>query len=993
MGSADPSRSEGVRFKILGPIEVSNGSAPVRIPPGRQPVILGALLLEPNRVVSIDRLIDVVWDEKPPATARTQVQICVSALRHMFTDLGVGQQPIETRPPGYLLRVSEGQIDSQTFATLVAGAGRAEREGLLEDAVTLLRKALDLWRGPALGGENGAVLRSAAVRLEEARLSALETCIDLELRLGRHQQLIGELGGLVEEHQLRERLRGQLMTALYRTGRSAEALEVYRVGREIMVDELGLEPGEELRRLEAAILNEDVSLRLDVREQLARESRSAAGPRQLPTDIVDFTGREKLIDEAETALLEGDPSMPGQAVRVVVITGKAGIGKTALAVHVAHRIAERRFPGGQLFCDLSGMQRNPVSPGDVLGRFLRALGIPASTIPDSLDERAEMYRSLLAGQQVLVVLDDAAAVRQVTPLLPGSGSCAVIVTSRMRLTEIPGAKVLDVDLLQPENAMELLGNVVGRQRVAGELTAATALVRMVGGLPLALRIVAARLAARPHWSLASMVGRLADERRRLDELAHGDLMVRASLRLTYEGLEQQDARLFRLLGILPDGSIPAWVAAALLDEDPMQVAARLERLVDMQMLDVTGPDLDGQPRYGLHAIIRLFAREELAEHEDAAVRRRALERVLGGWLSLAEQMRRELYGNDYLGVLRGTAPRWHVEPGEGVDPMRWFEAEGAHLVAAIDRAADEGLDELCWDLAICTVTLFEQGSYTAEWERTHQRALEVTRAAGNTRGEATLLHSLGSLYIARRQPAAVRAALEPALELFDELGDVHGLAMVRRNLGMLLYMEHNQDEAVEVYSAALEGFRAVDDIVGAAYTLGKLAQISSERGNHQLAADQLTEALGICRDVGSRRVEAQVLFRLGENLMRQQQLDEADLVLATVLELVRGQHDVEGEGFVLHTLGMVRAKRGRRDDARQLLRAAIGVREQILDHVGASRVRLDLAPLLAEEGDQAGAVEMAEQAVTTFGTRRAAALEGEARKILSTLTGPETVVT
>lgn len=987
-GSADQSGRADVRFKILGPIEVENGSTPVRIPPGRQPIILGALLLEPNRVVSIDRLIDVVWDEKPPATARTQVQICVSALRHMFTDLGV-PQPIETRPPGYLLRVAEGQIDSQAFAALVASADRAQREGQLEEAVGLLRKALALWRGPALGGVPGAVLRSAAVRLDEARLNAHETCLGLELRLGRHHLLIGELGSLVEEHPLREGLRGQLMTALYRSGRSAEALEVYRTGREMLVDELGMEPGEELRQLETAILNEDHGLRLERQEPVAAaESRAPVSPHQLPTDTVDFTGREELIQQAEEALLEDASNGHSQAVRVVVITGKAGIGKTALAVHVAHRIAERRFADGQLFCNLAGMQRDSVSPLEVLGRFLRALGIPGSAIPDGLDERAEMYRSLLSGRQLLVVLDDAASVRQVTPLLPGSGSCAVIVTSRMRLTEIPGARVLDVNLLAPDKGLALLGAVVGRQRVVGEATAAMALVRMVGGLPLALRIVAARLAARPHWSLASMVGRLADERRRLDELAHGDLMVRASLRLTYEGLEPRDAHLFRLLGLLPEGSIPAWAAGALLDEDPMQCATRLERLVDMQLLDVTGVDLDGQPRYGLHAIIRLFAREELATKEETPIRREALERVLGGWLALAEQMRRRVYGSD-LAVLRGTAGRWqatgiHATP---VDPMSWFEAEGAHLIASVSQAIDEELDELAWDLAVCLTTLFERGSYHTEWEQTHERALELMRRTGNRRGEASLLCSLGSLYIARRQKVAAFGVLEPALQLFEELGDIHGLAMTRRNLGVIEYTEGSKEAAAEHYAAALEGFRVVGDVLNQAYMLSKQAQVSSDAGNHRWATDQLGEALEMVREVGCRRVEAQVLWSLGENLKRQRRFDEADIVLSTVLDLVRAQNDLEGEGIISHALGVVRGNLGRREEARLLLRAAIGVREQIMDYVGAARVRLDLAPMLAEQGDQVGAVELVERAVSTFGERKAAALEGEAREVLVTLTG------
>jgi DNA-binding SARP family transcriptional activator/Tfp pilus assembly protein PilF len=981
-----------VRFNILGPIEVTSGDVPVRIPPGRQPIILGALLLEPNRVVSIDRLIDVVWDEAPPATARAQVQICVSALRHMFADLGV-EQPIVTRAPGYVLRVGDGQLDSQQFTTLVAGAAEARRQGLHEEAVDLLRRALGLWRGQALGGEAGTILHSAAVRLEEARLAALETCIDLELRLGRESLLISELGELVAEHPLRERLRGQLMLALYRAGRAAEALEVYREGHRKLVDELGLEPGEELRGLEKAILAEDPALQPEVRDTAASEVRPMVGPHQLPADIGDFTNRETLIEQAEAALLDAGTDGSEPAVRVAVFAGKAGIGKSALAVHVAHRVSGKRFPDGQLYCSLAGTQRKPVTPSDVLGRFLRALGIPGSSIPDELDERAEMYRSLLSGRQLLVVLDDVASVRQVTPLLPGSGSCAVIMTSRMRLTDLPGARVFDVDLLPADKAMDLLGKVISPERVKGESTAANALVRMVGGLPLALRIVAARLAARPHWSLASMVGRLADERRRLDELSHGDMIVRASLLLTYEGLDAREARLFRLLGALPPATFPGWIAAALLDEDPYTAADLLERLVDMQMLDVTGPDLDGQPRYGLHAIIRLFAREQLAT-ESREARQEAVARVLGGWLARSEQKHRELYGGDFT-VLRGNARRWQPVGEESaalpVEPLRWLEAESPNLIAAVGQAAEEGFDELCWELAVHLVTLFEGGSYYDEWLQTHERALEAVRAAGNRRGEAAVLSSLGSLYLSPRlRLSSARAVLEPALELFAQIEDEQGLAMTRRNLGLLEHHNGSIEAAKTQYYAALAGFRQAGDLIGQAHVLGNIAKILDSAGDHERATDHLNQALEIARDAGGRRVESQVLYRLGETLWHQGRFEEADLVLGSVLELVRANRDVVGEGVVLPALGVVRAKCGRRAEGRALLREAIDLHERIMDQVGAARVHLALAPLLAEQGEQAQAVELVEQALSTFGERQAGEV-ANARRILETLTDPDFV--
>jgi tetratricopeptide (TPR) repeat protein len=546
-----------------------------------------------------------------------------------------------------------------------------------------------------------------------------------------------------------------------------------------------------------------------------------------------------------------------------------------------------------------------------------------------------------------------------------------------------------VDLLPPDSALELLGKVIGAQRVAGESTAAAALVRMVGGLPLALRIVAARLAARPHWSLASMVGRLADERRRLDELAHGDLMVRASLLLTYEGLEAKAARLFRLLGVIPAGStIPAWVAAALLDEDPMEAAGLLEQLVDMQMLDVTGIDLDGQPRYGFHAIIRLFAREQLGS-ESPQTRRAALTRVLGGLLDRADRVYGAVFGGAYEG-LRGSAPRWRpagTDTGDGLpaDSIRWMEAEGPNLIAAVGLAAEEGLDELCWELTVRLTTLFETGGYVDEWQHTHERALEAVRAAGNRRGEAAVLYSLSELYLSRRRFAAARAVLNPAMEIAAALGDDLGLAVIKRTLAFLDYQDGDADRALDGYTEALEAHRRFGVPAGEAWVLLRIARIHSDRGNYQQATDRLSEALDLCRETGSRRIEGQVLHELGQTLKTQGRLDEADLVLGTVLELVRDNHDIVGEGYVLHSLGVVRARLGRRADAIALLGEAVSLREKILDSIGVARVYLDLAPLLARQGAQAQAVELVENALTTFSERKAPALENNARRVLESL--------
>lgn len=629
---AEPQTDE-VTFKILGPLEAGSAQDGVRVPPGRQQVILAALLMEADQIVSTDFLVDAIWDENPPDTARTQVQICVSRLRKSLSAIG-GADRIVTRSPGYLLHLGRDLLDVHVYNRLVAEADVLQREGRHEQATALLHQAVALWRGPALSGIPSRVLEAKAARLDEDRLATVEGRIELELGLGRHRQLIGELSTLVQEHPLRERLRAQLMLALYRSGRQVEALDAYRTGRDRLMDELGLKPGDELRSLETAILSGDPALHPEQASAPgmgggAAHTSSApvphpgevpsgfpdpeARPQQLTSDTSDFVGRSDLLRSVEEVLVGTAES---RAVGVAVIIGKPGVGKSAMATHIGHRLMEEHFPDGQLYCDLRGTQDHPTTPADALGRFLRAFGVPGQAIPEDTDERAEMYRSLLARKRVLVVLDDAVGESQVTPLLPGSSSCGVIVTSRARLTGVPGSQLTELDVLTIEQSLDLLGRALGRERVMGEHEAAMALVRTVGRLPLALRIVAARLAARPHWSLASMLNRLADERNRLDELAHGELTIRASLSLTYDGMAPDTRRVLRLLGLADGTTIPGWVAGALLDDHRPFPSDLLEELVDAQMLDVAALDVTGDPRYRFHDIIRVFAREQLAQRED-----------------------------------------------------------------------------------------------------------------------------------------------------------------------------------------------------------------------------------------------------------------------------------------------------------------------------------------------------------------------------------------
>lgn len=1008
-GRAGP---DAIVFRVLGPLEVGAAGAAVRIPAGRQQIILAALLLEINRVVGTDILVDLIWDEDPPDTARTQIQICVSRLRRTLTGAGV-HAPIMTTPPGYLMQADAATVDLHLFNRQVAQSRAMVKEGRAAEAADLLRRAAGLWRGPSLNGLPSETLRAKGLRLDEERLTAVETHIQLELELGRHHQLVGELGRLVDEHPLRERLRGQLMLALYRSGRQAEALDTYRANRAMLVEELGLEPGEALRLLENAILSGDPALSRDpaplgppapapggadraadtrapdpapvadtAPQRLFRQER----PHQLPADTADFVESPELIRTVEDVLTGGNAR---GAVGVVMIVGRPGVGKTTTATHIAHRLGDEHFPDGQLYCDLRGTGSQPVAAQDVLGRFLRALGIPGPVIPDSLDERAEMYRSLLASRRVLVVLDDAAAESQIRPLLPGSGSCAVLVTSRARLTGLPGAARVELDVLDGAQALELLARVVGSDRVGRERESAMALIRTVGGLPLALRIVAARLAARPHWSLASMLHRLANERHRLDELAHGEMTVRATLSLTHDGLAEPDRTLLRLLSLAQGPSIPGWLAGALLDDHRPQPSDLLEPLVDVQMLDVVSVESTGEFRYRFHEIVRLFAREQLAAGDDVRARDAAVTRMIGGWLALAEQAHRRIYGGDYT-VLHGSAPRW--QPPEEyagellADPLEWMDREQANLCGAVEQAAQAGLDDLCWDLATTLVTLFEARGYLDQWERTHELALDVTRRAGNERGTAALLTSLGSLYTSRSQPEKSRRVLEAALGAFERLDDAHGLAMCRRGLALLARQGGDDERAQLLYERAIRDFELVGDIVGKATALTQCSHIWMRRGQVVTARAQLDEALEIYRAVGYVGGQARAMRRVGQLLQQRGEHEEACRTLTAVLEMVCASGDVIGEGYLLRSLGEVTADLGLYAKAREFFDRALGVREQIMDHGGAAIVRLDLARLMAKQQETGPAADLLREAIPVFRHRAMPQLR-EAEQLLDATTG------
>ncbi|WP_369226547.1 BTAD domain-containing putative transcriptional regulator [Streptomyces sp. R39] len=989
---ASRDRAVGFTFQVLGELKVFSDRRAVPVTAGRQQVVLAALLLESGRLQNCDHLIRLLWAEDPPETARTQVQICVSRMRKTLAAAAV-EATIETRPPGYVLQIDDSALDLNVFRRTVAEAAGLGGQGRTAEAAALLRAAVGLWRGPCLNGIPSEALARVAEHIDEERLAATESFVELELALGRHHQLIAEIARLVGESPLRERFRGQLMLALHRSGRQAEALEIYRQGRTLLMDELGLQPGEDLRRLEQAILTEDVSLRLErapgtalgaadqpplppaagaegdqaLGEDVRGTATRAAVPRQLPVDTADFVGHQHLLAEAEDVLTN---TAPDRATGIVVVAGRSGIGKSTFAARVAHRLAESHFPDGQLYCQLRAGRADPVDPREVLGRFLRALGLPGPAIPDSLEERGEIYRSMLAARRILVVLDDAASEEQVFPLLPGGRSCGVLVTSRARLTALPGAHRVTLDILDEQGSLELIGNVIGTQRVRGEPEAARTLAAAVGGLPLALRIVAARLAARPHWPLALMVQRLADERRRLDELTHGEMTVRASLSLTYDGLADTDRKLLRLLSLTKGSTFPSWIGGALLDAPHAEPypSDLMEPLVDVQMLDVAGVDATGELRYGFHDIIRLFARDRLFAESDETERRAAIRRVGGAWLALVGEAQQRVLGTHYI---TGSAAHWNPPAGHVrtilARPLEWLDTERENLSLTVESLAQEGEDEYAWELAVNLAPFYEARGYLDHWARTHRKALTAVRRSGNRLGQAALLASLGSLHLNRRNLPEARRALTAAVGLFDALGHTKGLGLCRRDLGLLERLAGRDAAAMRFFEEADRDFVRSGDPWARASVLVQRAVILLRRGDVSRVEAELDEALEVWRDLGYLGGQARVLQRAGQLHLHRGQFDDARKVLSECLTMVRDDGDVIGEGYILHDLGRVHARLGKPAEAASYFARALSVREDILDQAGAASVRVDLADLSLRADDTAKAEGLLADALEVFG--------------------------
>lgn len=659
-------------------------------------------------------------------------------------------------------------------------------------------------------------------------------------------------------------------------------------------------------------------------------SSPAVPPRQLPPKVADFTDRTSEIAQILGRATARDDG-PG-APFVCAIVGGGGVGKTGLAVHLAYRFAET-YGDAQLYVNLRGAEVRPADPHQVLEALIRALGVDPERIPADADERAGLYRAALSTRRSVILLDNAAGARQVRPLLPGEGDSVVLVTSRDPLTGLASTIRVSLGVLTSPDAVALLESIVGPERVAAEPGAAEALARSVGNLPLALRIVAARLVSKPHWQLSRMVGKLEDENRRLSELEAGDLAVRASFMLSYQVLDATERAAFRLASLVPGPSFPAWLIQPLVQADADDADDVIERLADLHLLEYAGEDSIGQSRYRFHDLLRLFARERLAEEDPAEEQRAALERALGGYLAMA---RRGLYllsphskRDPYPGLATPWAVPQRLMDRLMADPYAWFTAEHGSLVAAIQQANGWQLWPYVHELAEQMHYYFRVRSLLDDWERTHKLALAAARADGDRRAEAWTLRNLGNALQDQGRYGEAVKSFQDAAEIFGELGNTLGSAAAVTNLGETWMVQGRFAEAVDYLTRCLPDWRAVDDQVGVAYTLDNIGFIRTCQGDFDSAEDYLRRSLAMFRELGDSFGEAHSLRRHADLNRERGLLDAADREVRRAAEIFSDMSTATGAAWAAVSSARLRLEQGLPDEA---LAAATGAVQVFTDH-------------------------------------------------------------
>jgi len=937
-----------MEFGVLGTVEVWADGRTVDAGHARQRAVLAVLLLDAGRAVPAEVLIDRVWGADPPPSVRGVVYGYVARLRGLIAggrDPGVS---LSRRPGGYLLQAGPDQVDLGRFRRLVAEATAARDD---ERAGGLLGEAVALWRGPALDGLDSPWLNGMRATLELERAGAAADLNDVRLRRGEHATLADELAAQASAAPADERLVGQLMLAHYRCGRRADALGWYEQTRRRLADELGADPSPPLAALHQQILRAEPAL--------APPAARAAPwvPRELPADVPAFTGRaaelaelERLLAPPEPGAAEaGDPAGSGTAnsraptAVISAVSGTAGVGKTALAVHWAHRAAGR-FPDGQLYVNLRGYDlARPVTAADALDGFLRALGLSGPDIPPGPDERAARYRSLLAGQRMLIVLDNAGDIEQVRPLLPGSASCAVLVTSRDALAGLvarDGAARLDLDLLPLAEAVALLTELIGAPAEA-DPEATAELARRCARLPLALRVAAELAAARPAVPLTDLVADLAGRQERLDLLdAAGDprTAVRVVFSWSYRQLSAEAARMFRLAGLHPgpDISVPAAASLAAIAEAD---ASRLLR--GLARAHLIAEHLPG--RYALHDLLHAYAAEQARARDNQEDRQAAIGRVLDHYLHTAHAAARLLVPPKEPVVLapprRGAAPE---QPADHRQALSWFVAEYQVLLAAVAFAAGSGFDTHAWQIPWAMTPFLQARGHWQEWAATQRTALAAATRLGDTAAQAVCSRLLGAACTGLGDHDQARGHYASSLTLYQRLGNRLGEAKVRHSLGFAAQRQGRYADALAHVEQALRLYQAIGDKASEAEALNNIGWYHGHLGDYLQARAACRRALTLSEEAGDRWLEGYAWDSLGYAEHHLGNLTEAVACYQRALSRYRELGDRFHEASTLTHLGDTRHAAGDLSQARQAWQQALATLQD-LQYPDADEVRARLA--------------------------------------------------
>ena len=929
-----------MRFAILGPLLVHDGETAVDVPRGRQRVLLAALLMHAGEPVAADALVEAVWDEDPPPGAVITLRSHVSRLRRV---LGPRAGPrLVTRHPGYLLQAGTDEVDVLRFRGLCQSGVTALREAAWTRAHGLLGEALGLWRGAALADVPSELLqRDEVPGLEELRVQAEEWRADAALHLGRHDELVAELRALTARHPLRERFHAQLMLACYRCGRQAEALAAYQHARQVLIDELGTEPGPELRQLHQRVLSADPALAAP-EPALAPRAKTAV-PRDLPIGVRNFTGRSSELRALTRALDESGTETPGTVV-ISAIAGTAGVGKTALALNWAHQIADR-FPDGQLHVNLRGFDPSgaPAGPETAIRGFLDALGVAPQRIPPDSQAQARLYRSLLADQRMLVVLDNARDERQVRPLLPASPGSLVLVTSRSQLSGLAvtdGARLFILDVLSHAEAVQLLTARIGHARVAAEADAVGQIVTLCACLPLALAVAAARAAARPGFPLSTLAAELRDATGRMDVLDAGApaVSVRAVFSWSCQQLTAQAVRMFRLLGLHPgpDISIPA--AASLTATEQPETRRLLGELTRLHLITEHAPG-----RYALHDLLRTYAADQARACDSEPERREAIGRVLDHYLHSA--------AHGAFTVTSTFEPVTLIPPRSGTIPERpvgprsalaWFDAEHQVLLAAAGLAAESGFGTHAWQLPWAMTPFLRKRGHWQEWAAIQRTALAAATRLGDMTGQAVARRLLATAYDDLGDFEQALDHYLTSLELYRRLGDCCGEARTLAGLGVLAARQGRHRDALDYDEQSLRLYRTAGDKAGEAVTLYGIGWDHGLLGDFEQARAFCRQALVLNTKVGNRDVDAAIWDSLGYAEHHLGNITEAAACYERALGIIREFGDRWREAVTLTHLGDVRHAGSDHPRAREAWQQALAILDD-LDHPDAGKIRAKLA--------------------------------------------------